>query len=58
VESSDTVDLVRADNGEESHPNVLRVSFLDERHMSEAVGVSRVALADLLDEVLGSNPQA
>jgi hypothetical protein len=57
VEGSDTIDLVRADNGEESHSDVLGVSFLDKRHPPKAFGVTGVTLADLVDKVLKNDDQ-
>jgi hypothetical protein len=45
------VNLVRTDDGESGHADLLRVTFLDDTHASETSAVSRVLLLDLLEEV-------
>lgn len=50
VERSDTVDLVRADDGEVGHADRLREALLDERHAGEAAAVARELLLDVREE--------
>lgn len=52
VKLGDTIDLERADNSEESHPDVFRRAFLDDRHSLDTIHVVRPSLGDLSEEVV------
>lgn len=47
-----TVDLERTDNSEESHPDIFRRAFLDDRHSSDTVHVVWPSLGNLTQEVV------
>lgn len=49
VELGDTIDLVRADDGEEGHADLLRVALLDQADLGELAAVVRVLLLDRLE---------
>jgi hypothetical protein len=48
--TSNSVHGVGTNNGQESHTNMLRVTFLDDRHAAQTVPVGGVDLLNLLQE--------
>lgn len=50
VQLSDTIDLVRSDNGEERHPNHLGLGLLNDGHTAKNVAVVGEGLLNLLKE--------
>lgn len=51
VQRRDAIDLMRPNNRKMSHPDLLRVALLDDRHAGETGAVAGVLLLDALEEV-------
>lgn len=52
VEFGYTIDLERSDDSEESHPDIFRRSFLDDRHPCDTIHVVWPSLGNLAQEIV------